>query len=137
VSQAGGVFLNGKGQIIEMFKLLTHEEKERLLKVIKARNPQLAGELVQETLTFDSLESIGERELLLLFNRIKPAVWGLALKGTKKSFQHKVLSAAPRDYAEKAYEVMMAPVDNERLNNQRAQKKVIEILASLKKNNLV
>ncbi len=137
MNQAGGVFLNGRGQIIEMFKLLTAEEKERLLKVIKLKNPQLAGELVQETLTFDSIELVGERELSLLFNRVKPAVWGLALKGTKKSFQHKVLSTAPRDYAEKAYEVMVAAVDNERLNNQRAQKKILEVLVSLKKSNLI
>ncbi len=52
-----GLFINGKAQVIEMLKFMQPEEREVLLRNIKARNPQLAMELTENCLTFSDLNS--------------------------------------------------------------------------------
>ncbi|MDA9189465.1 hypothetical protein N9O57_00645 [bacterium] len=132
-----GVFINGRAQIVEMFKLLNPSEKDRLLSVIKLRNPALATELMQETLSFDSLENLNDQALLMLSERIKPTIWGLALKGSAKSLQRKILSLMPRASAQQAFNILQTQVDNEKVTNQRAQKKILDTLLYLKKTNLI
>lgn len=51
----GNVFINGRAQILEMFQYLTQEERERLLKQIRPRNPQLADEIMETSISFKSM----------------------------------------------------------------------------------
>jgi flagellar motor switch protein FliG len=128
-----GVFINGKAQVIEMLKYMQPEEREVLLKNIKARNPQLAMELTEDCLTFSDLNRLGDEELHLIFNYVKPAVWGLALKNTPRDFQRRVLGLAERDYAEQAYQVLTTSLKNEDRDTKRAQQKIVSILGNLLK----
>lgn len=128
-----GVFINGKAQVIEMLKYMQPEEREVLLKNIKARNPQLAMELTEDCLTFNDLNRLGDEELHLLFNYVKPAIWGLALKNTPRDFQRRVLGLAERDYAEQAYQVLTTTLKNEDRDTKRAQQKIVSILGNLLK----
>ncbi|MBK23655.1 MAG: hypothetical protein CME70_06580 [Halobacteriovorax sp.] len=128
-----GVFINGKAQVIEMLKYMQPEERELLLKNIKARNPQLAIELTENCLTFNDLNRLGDEELHLIFNYVKPAIWGLALKNTPRDFQRRVLSLAPRDYAEQAYQILTTTLKNEERDTKRAQQKIVSILGNLLK----
>ena len=50
---SGNIFINGRAQILEMFPYLTQEEQSRLLKHIQLRNPQLAQDLQETSITFD------------------------------------------------------------------------------------
>jgi flagellar motor switch protein FliG len=128
-----GVFINGKAQVIEMLKYMQPEEREVLLKNIKARNPQLAMELTEDCLTFSDLNRLGDEELHLIFNYVKPAIWGLALKNTPRDFQRRVLGLAERDYAEQAYQVLTTSLKNEDRDTKRAQQKIVSILGNLLK----
>jgi len=128
-----GVFINGKAQVIEMLKYMQPEERELLLKNIKARNPQLAIELTENCLTFNDLNRLGDEELHLIFNYVKPAIWGLALKNTPRDFQRRVLSLAQRDYAEQAYQILTTTLKNEERDTKRAQQKIVSILGNLLK----
>lgn len=127
------VFLNGKGQIVEMLKFMTPKERETLLRNIRARNSQLADELLEQSLTFSSLNELADEDLSLIFNSINAPVLGVALKGSNREFQRRVLSLAPREYAEKAYSVLMTSLSNEARDVQRAQNKVLNALGSLLK----
>jgi flagellar motor switch protein FliG len=124
------VFLNGKGQIIEMLKFMTPKEREVLLKNIRARNSQLADELLEQSLTFSSLNELPDDDLILIFNSLSAPIVGVALKGSNREFQRRILSLAPRDYAEKAYSVLMTNLSNEARDVQRAQNKVLNALGS-------
>lgn len=128
-----GLFINGKAQVIEMLKYMQPEEREVLLKNIKARNPQLAMELTENCLTFNDLNRLGDEELHLIFNYVKPAIWGLALKNTPREFQKRILGLAPRDYAEQAYQVLTTSLKNEDRDTKRAQQKIVSILGNLLK----
>lgn len=132
-SSQQGVFINGKAQVIEMLKYMQPEERELLLKNIKARNPQLAIELTENCLTFNDLNRLGDEELHLIFNYVKPAIWGLALKDTPTNFQRRILGLAPRDYAEQAYQILTTPLKNEQRDTKRAQQKIVAILGNLLK----
>jgi flagellar motor switch protein FliG len=124
------VFINGKAQIIEMLKFMTPKERDKLIQNIRLRNAPLADELMEQSLTFSSLNELSDHDLEMVFDSISAPILGVALKGSNRDFQRRVLSLAPRDYAEKAYEVMMTPLSNEKRDVTRAQNKIISILAN-------
>lgn len=128
-----GVFLNGKAQIVEMLQYMTSAEREKLLTNIKKRNAPLAEELMEKSLSFSHLDELSDQELAMTFAQTTAPILGIALKGTSTKFQRRLLSLAPRDYAEKAYKVMMTPLSNEERDIKRAQTKVVNALASLLK----
>ena len=125
------LFINGKSQIIEMLKCMSSFEKEKLLKNVRIKNPQLAVELGQDSFTFDDLDKLNDQNLSLVFSRVQPIVLGLALKETPKEFQKRMLILAPRSYAEEVYQTLTIRVKNEKRDIPRAQKKIVSILAPL------
>lgn len=126
-----GVFLNGKAQVIEMLQYMNANEREKLLQNIRKRNPQLAEELMEKSLTFSHLGELSDPELSIIFSHINAPILGIALKGATRDFQRRLLSLAPRDYAERAYSIMMTPLQNEKVDVKRAQSKVVSSLAGL------
>lgn len=128
-----GVFINGKAQIIEMLQHMPREERTKLLKNLKVRNPQLAEELSEQCFTFNDLDSLSDYELQMIFNYISAPILGMALKNVERQFQRRLLSLAERAYAEEAFRVMKTPFANEKRDTKRAQNKIIETLSSLRK----
>ncbi len=128
-----GVFINGRAQIIEMLQHMPREERTKLLKNLKVRNPQLAEELSESCFTFNDLDSLNDYELQMIFNYISAPIFGMALKNVERAFQRRLLSLADRAYAEEAFKVLKTPYSNEKRDIKRAQNKIIETLASLKK----
>jgi flagellar motor switch protein FliG len=130
---ASGIFINGKAQIIEMLQHMPREERAKLLKNLKIKNPQLAEELSESCFTFNDLDSLTDYELQMIFNYISAPILGMALKNIERNFQRRLLSLATREYAEEAFKVMKTPYSNEKRDSKRAQNKIIETLSSLKK----
>ena len=135
--QAGGVFLNGKAQIIEMLQFMSRPERDKLLKNIKLRNPALASELMEQSFSFSHIENLEGQDLLKLTGHIQAQIFGVALKNQTTSFQKKVLSAVNRNYAQEAYEVMLQPIKNENELVKRAQNKIINVLMNLSKKSII
>ena len=133
MDQSASIFINGRAQIIEMLQIMPAAEKEKLLRNIRARNPQLAQELMVQSLTFDQISRLCDDDLIALIESTRPVVWGVALKGQKPEFQRRVLSLATRGYAEEAYGYLTATLQNEKRDVKRAQNKIIEILIGLSK----
>ena len=131
-SEKGGIFINGKGQIIEMLKFMTGAERNTLLKNIKMRNPGLAKELYAESITFETAYSLDKVDLQQVATFIKPAIMGVALKGSTEEFQRKFLSAVQREYAQEAYTYLMKNLgNNEERDTARAQKRVSDTIVAL------
>ncbi|HLE11257.1 MAG: hypothetical protein A2504_10755 [Bdellovibrionales bacterium RIFOXYD12_FULL_39_22] len=131
--QQTGVFINGKAQIIEMMQYLRQDERERILKQIKIRNPVLADELVERSITFENLSSLSDVDLRKIFTHISAPILGIALKGVSVDFQRRLLGIVPRDYAEQAFSTLVAPIENEARDSRRAQNKIVSVLISLNK----
>jgi flagellar motor switch protein FliG len=130
---ASGVFINGKAQIIEMLQHMPRDERAKLLKNLKLRNPQLAEELTEQCFTFSDLDNLSDEELSMIFQYVTAPILGMALKNTERSFQRRMLSLASRQYAEEAFRVLKTAYATEKRDIKRAQNKIIEILVSLKK----
>ena len=130
---ANGVFINGKAQIIEMLQHMPRDERAKLLKNLKLRNPQLAEELTEQCFTFSDLDNLSDEELNMIFQYITAPILGMALKNTERHFQRRMLSLAPRQYAEEAFRVLKTVYSTEKRDIKRAQNKIIEILVTLKK----
>ncbi len=129
----GSVFLNGKAQIVEMLEFMTPNEKAILLNNIKQRNPTLANELQEQSLSFDDLDKLQDHEIEIIFSYIKAEIIGVALKDVSIDLQRRVLSLAPREYAETAYEVLTRPLQNRKGIIKKAQNKIITLLINLSK----
>jgi flagellar motor switch protein FliG len=128
-----GYFINGKAQIIEMLQHMNRDERARLLKNIKIRNPQLADELTEQCFTFSDLDNLADSELQVVFNYISAPILGMALKNVERTFQRRLLSLATREYAEEAFRVLKTSYSSEKRDIKRAQNKIIEVLVTLKR----
>ena len=128
-----GYFINGKAQIIEMLQHMNRDERARLLKNIKIRNPQLADELTEQCFTFSDLDNLEDSELQVVFNYVSAPILGMALKNVERSFQRRLLSLATREYAEEAFRVLKTSYSSEKRDIKRAQNKIIEVLVTLKR----
>ena len=110
------------------------EEKDRLLKNIKARNPSLAEELMEQSFTFAHINNLTNHDLSTLMDHVEAPVLGVALKNQNPEFQRRVLSLVQREFAEEAFSVMNKNLNNENEMIKKAQNKVITILINLSKN---
>lgn len=131
--ETAGIFINGKGQVIEMLQMMPREERAKILKNIKLKNPQLADELSELCFTFSDLDSLNDYELKTIFSFVSPAILGMALKNVEAKFQRRLLSLCDRNYAEEAFRIFKTPYNNEKRDSKRAQNKIIEILSRQRK----
>ena len=132
-NNSNSIFINGKAQIIEMLQHMPREERARLLKNLKVRNPQLAEELTEQCFTFSDLDNLSDNDLQMIFQYVTAPILGMALKNIERAFQPRLLSLAGRDYAEEAFRVLKTSYSTEKRDIKRAQNKIVEILVSLKK----
>lgn len=136
-SNEGNIFINGRAQIIEMFQYLTSEERERLLKQIRFKNPQLADELQESSVTFDLLTSLPDYTVERIISYVKAPIMGVALKSFKIHDQRRVLGLCDREYAEEAYKVMTTRLTNEGRDIERARERVKSIMVAMNKKRLI
>lgn len=133
-SSENGIFINGKGQIIEMLQLMTPQEKERILKHIRLKNPNLASELEEKSFSFKDLFNIRSETLKPILESVNPPILGIALRNLTPDSQRKVLTLISRSSAEEAFIWMTKKMSDEQRDIQRAQEKVMNTaLAVLKR----
>jgi flagellar motor switch protein FliG len=128
-----GIFINGKGQVIKMLQYLSQEEKQKLLANIRLRNPSLANELNQESISFNDFVRASDQLIIRVLSRINSTIMGVALKASDEAFQRKVLSLATRSYAEEAYDVLLRPLNNEEIAIRKTRTKIVEALIGIAK----
>lgn len=127
------VFINGRAQVIEMLQYMDPASRKTLIKNIKLKNPALANELIEKSLVFDNIDSLSDHELRILINYVQSPIMGMALKAVNQDLQRRILGLAPREYAEKAYAIMIKPLASENTHVKKAQNRVLEVLIALSK----
>ena len=126
------IFIDGKKQIIELLPLLPPAERNRLINNIRTKNPTLAIELTQQSLQFERISELNKNQITqLTASGLKAQILGLALKSLTTKSQKKVLSLCPRDYAEKAYQIMKADNLNKKINIDRARKIIRNLISDM------
>lgn len=132
-----GIYINGKGQIVELLRHMDQGEKAKLLRNLKNRNPVLAKELSEQCFSYENIWSLDDDNLGRILGGVKPVVLGLALSlGTLKN-QKRALSLIPREQAMKAYEIMTKDLSSNRRECLRAQDKIMEAALDLSRRRMV
>ena len=127
-----GIYINGKEQALEILKLLSHDERTRILNSINLKNPSLASELRQNSMSSRDMQEYSTSDFKKIFNLVKPEILGLALKQTSMIFQKKILKMAPRSYAENAFKTLMIDIPPSKAETvTRAKKLVVSELAKI------
>lgn len=135
--EKNGIFLNGKNQVIELFRYLDQDHKAILLKQLKIRNPALAKELSENCFSYDNLWSLDDDSLRKVLQTVSPVILGLALFLSEKRQQKRALSLLPRQNAERAYEIMLKDLSRNRKECQKAQDKILQNAIALSKRSII
>lgn len=136
-AENGGVFINGKGQVIELLQKMNASDKAKLLKNLRVRNPSLAKELTEQCLSFESIWDLDDECLKTVVSQIKPAILGLALSLVHVKNQRRALSLISREMALKAFEIMQKDLTSNRNECYRAQQKILELAINLQRNRII
>lgn len=132
-----GIFINGKGQVIELLKQMSAGDKARLLKNLRVRNPTLAKELTESCISFESIWDLDDAGLKTVVSQVQPTILGLALSLVHVKNQRRALSLIPRESAVRAFEIMQKDLTGNRNECQRAQQKILELAMSLHRNRII
>lgn len=132
-----GIFINGKGQVIELLQQMNAADKARLLKNLRVRNPTLAKELTESCISFESIWDLDEAGLKTIVSQVQPAILGLALSLVHVKNQRRALGLIPRESAVRAFEIMQKDLTGNRNECQRAQQKILELALSLHRNRII
>ena len=132
-----GIFINGKGQVIELLQTMNAADKARLLKNLRVRNPTLAKELTESCISFESIWDLDEAGLKTIVSQVQPAILGLALSLVNVKNQRRALGLIPRESAVRAFEIMQKDLSGNRSECQRAQLKILDLALSLHRNRII
>ena len=132
-----GIFINGKGQVIELLQQMNAIDKAKLLKNLRLRNPTLAKELTESCISFESIWDLDESGLKTVVSQVQPAVLGLALSLVNVKNQRRALALLPRESAVRAFEIMQKDLSSNRSECNRAQHKILELALSLHRNRII
>lgn len=130
-SPENGIFLNGKQQIIELLQVMSGPEKEKLLKNISQRNAVMARELREKSFSFNNLAQLPDHVIRAIFQRVNPAIIGLALYNAPIAFQRKVLGTIERSNAEEAFSILSQNLSSKKMECKRAQEKILNVAIQL------
>lgn len=133
----GGVFINGKNQVIELLQRMDATDKKKLLKNLRVRNPALAKELTEACLSFESIWDLDDESLKTVVSQVQPAILGLALSLVHVKNQRRALSMISRDMALKAFDIMQKDLTSNRNECFRAQAKILELAMNLNRNRII
>jgi flagellar motor switch protein FliG len=136
-AENGGVFINGKKQVIELLQQMGASDKAKLLKNLRARNPSLAKELTESCLSFESIWDLDDECLKTVVSQVQPAILGLALSLVHVKNQRRALSMISREMAMKAFEIMQKDLTGNRNECLRAQQKILELAVNLNRNRVI
>jgi flagellar motor switch protein FliG len=136
-AENGGVFINGKRQVIELLQQMDASDKAKLLKNLRVRNPSLAKELTESCLSFESIWDLDDECLKTVVSQVQPAILGLALSLVHVKNQRRALSMISRDMALKAFEIMQKDLTGNRSECLRAQQKILELAVNLNRNRII
>ena len=122
------VFINGRSQAISMLKMLSRNERTRIISAIRIKNPGLADELNNQCVNFKDIEHLSDDSLKQLAPKIRPEILGIALKGMSVTFQKRILKVIDRHHAQIAYNALVQPISSSKSSIiERAQNKVMGV----------
>ena len=137
MDQKNGYYIDGKKQAIELLQHLEGDERNKILQNIAMRNAPMARELSERSYSFKDLFNTNDETLEKITQVTTPAIIGLALFLTPKSFQRRVLTLMTRDRAEQAFNIMSRDLSSKREECLKAQNKILSNAIELSRKSII
>ncbi|MBC77452.1 MAG: hypothetical protein CME64_15720 [Halobacteriovoraceae bacterium] len=132
-----GYYINGKKQAIELLQHLDGAERQKLLRNIGLKNASMAKELSEQSFSFKDLLNADSESLAKIMQVTTPAIIGLALYLSPKTFQKRVLTSMDRNRAEQAFNVMSRDLSSKKNECLKAQNRVLQNAIELSRRGIV
>lgn len=129
--KSNDIFINGRGQMIDMLKLMKPHERNKLLNNIRMQHAPLADDLSINSVGVEHIKNLSPYQIKSIFQFVQAPILGIALRGLDVGLQKKVLKIADRSYAEEAYKFMTMKLESEDRDIPRAQEKVREAITNI------
>jgi flagellar motor switch protein FliG len=135
--EKSGIFINGKKQVIELVQRMDSKDKAILLKNIQLKNPALARELSEASISFQSIWELDDKDLSILLGQVHAGIIGLSLSLCSQKNQRRALSLLGRDKAMQAFEVMQRDLYSHKNECLKAQIKIKDIAINLQRDRII
>jgi flagellar motor switch protein FliG len=116
--------------------MLPDENKQKILKVVKQKNPKLAKDLLMYTVTFETFMGLEDESLVLVLPYISNKILALSLKSLKNDFQRKILLNLSKPRALEVFSIIRTDTSAMQ-DTLKAREKVAQILGSLYQSELL
>ncbi len=130
------IFIDGKNQAIQILQGLTQEERNRLLGLLRTKNPLIAQELESRSHSFMDLLASDNESLKIIFEYVSAPVIGIAISNIPTEEQRRILKLLNRDKAETAFKVFRSRRSTNQ-ETEKAQNKISNVAAELADRGLV
>lgn len=125
-----GVFINGRGQVVDLLRTLQETEREKILKILKIKNPAMARDLTIQCLTFNYFIHLDQEKMNIACQYISGNVLGYALSDQNIQVQKMILNIIERKKAVEAFQII-SEYRGTQTETQKSQRKIIQIVAEL------
>lgn len=125
-----GVFINGRGQVVDLLRTLQDTEREKILKILKIKNPAMARDLTIQCLTFHYFINLDHEKIKIACQYISGNVLGFALSDQTIQNQKMILSIVERKKAMEAFQIISGEKGSQS-ETQKSQRKIVQIVAEL------
>ncbi len=86
--------------------------------------------MMMPSFSFQDVLRLPDGMLRTLMQQVQAPIIGIAIRSVPADLQRKMLSLAPRTYAEEAFKWMMAALNDEKRDVKRAQEKVLQVIGN-------
>lgn len=124
------IFIDGKNQAIQILQNLNHDERTRLLGLLKAKNPLMAQELEAKSFSFMDLLNTNDRSLQVILEYASAPVVAISISNLEFDNQKRVLKLLNRSKAETAYKIFKSRRTST-IEAEKAQLKILNIASEL------
>jgi flagellar motor switch protein FliG len=124
-------FKGGIESVVEMFALLDGPARDRLLRSVAEKDPELARKIQDQLFTFEDLKGIAPKELQLLLREVPSAKLLLAMRKVSPELKQAILSNMSARAAKSLEEDLGAQSPKRVSEIEQAQREIIELARGL------
>lgn len=132
LSKKGWVARGGLTAVLEIFKRLDPAHRERLMKSVGERDPELVARVQAGWFSFEDLKALPARELQKLLLQVPEAILPLALRNASAELLAAIHQNLPKRVSDGLRERIQALGPRRLTDVQEAQRKILELGKSLK-----
>jgi len=130
------IVINGRAQVVDILKRLSEDHKNKILKSLIKKSPNLANELAWQTLTFESIVHFESAQISILIEYVSTQILAMALSDQPSELQRKLLGTMNRERAKETF-MYIKSRPNKPHDCKKAREKIVDIATTLMQKKII